>query len=287
MPGVGLVKGAYEGTKRSLGELGTGVRQASEGNPTGLLSHGISAIPIIGPAMDKAAEQAPAPTQGESYLDQVGDVAGNPGAMGTLVGGATQAAGLLEGTGAAGKARSVLSDANQKLNPLPLRSRAVNTLRSVANDVGNIPIQTTHTAPAIQNFLDYERTGGMGNQVVDKLVNETAPGKPPLSFEDASNFKKNVGRDARSPHLLKRLTEDAKAPDMRRNLGPVGQGLSSDLSDTAGQVGRAEDLASANKEYANNAKLRRLGLIGAGIAGGEVARRTGLLGKVASKVIGQ
>ncbi len=63
--------------------------------------------------------------------------------------------------------------------------------------------------------------------------------------------------------------------------------MNADLTDAAEQVGRGEDYTGALKEYANNAKLRKLGLIGAGLAGEELARRTGLLGTIANKVAGQ
>ncbi len=284
MPGVLPLEGAYNGFMRSTGELGKGVDAALEGNSTGLASHAISALPFVGPAIDRVAEQAPAPRPGESYLGQIKDVATNPGAMGTLTGAAAQVASVLEGLGVVDPIARGVSAANQKLNPFPLRSRAVNTFKSVAKDVGNRPVQLTQTDPAVRGFQNYVRTGGQGNEVVNKLVNQTSPANT-LSYPDAEAFAKNVGRQARKPPYLRRLFEDPAAPDMRRNLGPVQQGLKGDLTSTAGKVGRAEDFTAANREYANNAKLRKLGLIGAGIAGEEAARQTGLIGKIVPRFL--
>ncbi len=183
-----------------------------------------------------------------------------------------------------------LSSLNRKINPLPLRSRAVAKFNSIAGDVGNAPVQMNKTAPAIENFHDYERTGGQGNPVVNKLVRETTPDKPPLTFPEGRNFYTNISRETARPPFLRRMMEEPSAPDMRRNLGPVREGLNSDLTDTVQrETGRGEDYTSAGKEYANNAKLRRMGLIGARAAGGvaaeEVARRSGLLGKVGRRLI--
>ena len=289
MPGVAPLEGAYHGFMRSTGELGKGVDAAMEGNPSGLLSHGISAIPFAGPAIDKAGEQAPAPTPGESYLGRIGDVATNPGAMGTILGGAAQLAPLVMGSGVSEGVADVTSDLNQKFNPLPLRSRAVNTLEDIRSQAANVPVSMTETDPAIQKFRQSVATGGRNASVMTKLGRrvDAIPTQGDVLFPEARDFYTNVSRESARPGILRRMIEKPSAPDLRRNLGDVREAMSTDLTKAADTIGRGEDYTGAMKEYANNAKLRKLGLIGAGIAGAEVAKRAGLLGTLATKVAGQ
>lgn len=100
-PAGPLVKGLYDQGKLSIGEVAQAVKDASQGNGAGALVHGIQAVPIVGPAMNKAAQQAPV-VQGDlskpmQYLSDVGQVATNPGAMGTLTGAAINAAPIVAG----------------------------------------------------------------------------------------------------------------------------------------------------------------------------------------------
>src|ERR1700761_3948676 len=48
------LKGAYDQT---AGNIGQAVDAAKSGNYAGALSHGISAIPVLGPTLDKATDQ--------------------------------------------------------------------------------------------------------------------------------------------------------------------------------------------------------------------------------------
>jgi hypothetical protein len=56
-PAGQVAEGLYEGGKRIAGEVGESVGAAKEGNVPGAASHMVSAIPFVGPVLDKAAEQ--------------------------------------------------------------------------------------------------------------------------------------------------------------------------------------------------------------------------------------
>jgi hypothetical protein len=99
-PGIAPAIGLYQGAKRGLGELGQAYDMARQGNGWGVAQHTLQAVPFLGPAMTRAADQAAdngmgAP--GNSYWQDVGRVWGTPGAMGTLTGAALQAAPVAEG----------------------------------------------------------------------------------------------------------------------------------------------------------------------------------------------
>ena len=75
-------QGLAEGAKRIGGELKNVYESGKEGNVAGVASHAISALPFIGPALDRMNEQAPATHPGESWVDQEKGVWGSPGVLG-------------------------------------------------------------------------------------------------------------------------------------------------------------------------------------------------------------
>lgn len=77
-PLIPAVQGLYQGAKRSIGELGEAGKAALSGDKSGAAYHGIKALPIVGPGMDKAADE---------YADK-----NYAGELGTLTGTAIQAA---------------------------------------------------------------------------------------------------------------------------------------------------------------------------------------------------
>lgn len=108
-PGGTLVKGLYDQAKQSATELGNAYMAPDLATAT---KHLVQAVPIVGPAINKAAEQTPADSRdsfGKRYLATITD----PGTMGTLTGAAAQAAPIV-----AGAADSVLP-ADRPIIPTP------------------------------------------------------------------------------------------------------------------------------------------------------------------------
>lgn len=186
-----------------------------------------------------------------------------------------------------------ISELNQAWNPLPLRSRAVNAMKLIENEAKDVPVHMQNTEPAVSQYLQHVDTGGeRSGPVMGKLAERMGNFEQgPILYPEARQFYKNIGHEAAKPGFLRRAMEPAGMADTRRVVGGAGNALKTDIGNAAQTIGRGEDLANAMKEYASNAKLRKLGLIGvkagAGVATEEAARRSGLLGKVTRGVIGQ
>ena len=103
-PAVAAGEGLWSGGKRIAGKLGEawqaanqpggGLKQNADVAPGAVASHLISAIPFVGPALDKMADEAPPTTPGQSYASKVMSAA-TPGNVGTAVGTAMQLAPMM------------------------------------------------------------------------------------------------------------------------------------------------------------------------------------------------
>ena len=116
-PAYAAGKAIYQQGAQSVGELEQAGESLGRGNPAEAGVHAIQSVPIVGPAINKMAEQAPPTTPGQSYLSQVKSDA-TPGNVGTALGTAAQVAPMvLAGGTPAGLAKAsstiegVLSDA--------------------------------------------------------------------------------------------------------------------------------------------------------------------------------
>lgn len=94
-PALSILQGLYEQGKTSIQDIAKAVKDHAQGNNAQATVDATHAIPIMGPAIIKAAGQAPASTG--NYAHDLENVITNPGAMGTLVGASAQAAPLVEG----------------------------------------------------------------------------------------------------------------------------------------------------------------------------------------------
>ena len=110
-PAYQLAKGAVGGVMRSTGELGQAVDELRGGNPASASVHAVTAVPIVGPALKKMSDEAPATTPGQSYLSRVASAA-TPGNVGTAPGTAAQVAPMALGAAdAAMPGRAVIPNA--------------------------------------------------------------------------------------------------------------------------------------------------------------------------------
>ena len=288
MPGVQMGEGLIQGAKRSGGELLHGIKDASQGNPSGLVSHGISALPFVGPAMDKAAEQAPPSTPGESYLSRIGDVATNPGAMGTLIGGAAQAAPLALG------AADIAAPGRGLIGEVPTTAKAGELFNSLKGDLAKQPVSLTRTGPQLQKMLQLGREGGgtvpgparqlanaggsgaprsvpLLRQMQNELSGTPPPEPQPLLYPSARNFQSGLS-------TLSREERGAMGGPMKGQLKQVNKALYGDVRDSAENAGRAEDYVKAmrmnrqaetmNRLLKTGAKIAIPAAVGGGLVGG-------------------
>lgn len=275
-PGVPLIRGAYQGLMRSGGEIKHGLQDLSEGNPSGLLSHGISAIPLIGPAMDRAAEQAPPSKPGESYLSQVKDVATNPGAMGTLVGTAAQVAPMVLGA----------ADAALPTRPLvgeiPTRAKAGELFQKAQTGAQNQPVLLNKAGPTLARQQEMTSRGGsevrQANLLADRVKNANKPSGQPIAYPEARDFATELGQRS----IMERL---GTSPRMSRQLKLLNNDFNTDIQDAATRAGVGDEHAQAMKTYARAMQLRNLLRAGVGVPlAGYALKKTGLLGKAVKGV---
>jgi len=179
-----------------------------------------------------------------------------------------------------------VSELNQAWNPLPLKSRAINTLNEVSKAAKDVPVSMAETNPAVQGFRDSVSTGGRNARVMTKFGNRLDTGES-MNFPEARKFYTNVSEASARPGFMRRMLESPSAPRMRSNLGNVREAMNTDLTKAADVVGMGDKYTQGIREFGNAAKLNRGLKIGAGIATEEALRRSGLLGKAISPLMGK
>lgn len=229
-PAVPALRGAFQGAKRSAGELIDAGRDALNGNSAGAAYHGIKSIPMIGPGMDKAASQ---------YADK--DYLGEAG---TLLGTAAQAApAVLGGIDAVAPQRGLLGQ-------IPSSSRAISKFQSLDNDLANQPVPLKSALQPLQRATELGARGGtLPKAASDLLTRSQSP--IDMTYPEIRDYQSN----------LSDLSRDAQGSMNRKMLGQIGRlnkGLYGDIFDAASSAGRGEDYAQAMKEFRQAAQLKDL-----------------------------
>lgn len=181
-PAVQAAKGLYGEFMRSTGELGQAADALQAGNPASAAVHGVTAVPLVGPALNKMADQAPPVKPGQSYGSQVMNAA-TPGNVGTAVGTAAQVApALLGAADAAAPERAMIP------NP-PLVQAGVNAAESLTTRAKNImagppDVQLTKALQPNKNNATWNADVKPGMQQIKSA--EAQLGKPIEGFDDAA-----------------------------------------------------------------------------------------------------
>ena len=175
--------------------------------------------------------------------------------------------------------------AESAIEAIPSRVHAGQVLQDIRGAAANVPVATEKTLPELERWNELTQRGGQGRKVIrqlgTRLQNLVEPGAEPLNFPEARDFYTNVSELSHQP-MLQTLMGRGLRPTALRQVGKIRSALNEDLGTAASTIGRGEDYANAIKEYAQASKLRKA-IIGAGAAtGGEVLRRSGLLGKLVS-----
>ncbi len=95
-PAVQAGKMLYGQAKQSGSELLQSANELRQGNPAAAATHAIGAVPMVGPALNKMAAEAPPTTPGQSYMSRVASAA-TLGNVGTALGTAAQVAPMVLG----------------------------------------------------------------------------------------------------------------------------------------------------------------------------------------------
>ena len=267
-------EGLYSGGKRMLGEIGQAGKSALAGNGAEVAVHGIKAIPIVGPALDKMSDEAPPDKPGQSYASKVWADA-TPGNVGTALGTAAQVAPMILG------GADMAMPERPLVGQLPSASRAGKVFQDIREQAKDVPLNFEKTTPELERFKELTQRGGRASKPFTQLARrlDLDPEAPqePVNFPEGRDFYSNISDAAHQTPLQKIMGRGMK-PTMRRQAVNVRRAFNDDLTSAADQVGRGQDYTDAMKEYANAKRLQKIGKGALLLGAGEAARRTGLLG---------
>lgn len=232
-PALPAAQGLYEGAKRSGGELIDAAKSLRGGNPAEAGVHAVRSIPILGPAIDKGADQ---------YADQ-----NYGGEAGTVLGAGIKAAPAVAGMG-------------EDAHFIPSMERSGKVLGDVqtAMQGRSVPL-TPRTLTPLEQAQKLTEAGHGTISSLDKLYgrsNQIAP----MDFEEARMRSSALGR----------LTGQDKMTGsswLKGQAKQVGSGLRADTSDATAQVGMQPQFDSAMREYGRAARLNDAGQAAKGAIG--------------------
>lgn len=229
LPGVAPLEGAFSGAKRIGGEVLDAGKDAVHGNMAGAITHGVKALPFVGPAIDKAADQ---------YADQ-----NYGGEAGTLLGGAAQAApALLGGIDAAAPGRTPFAE-------IPTRAKAGAVFQDLNKSLANQPVNLTKSTPELTQL---EKVGAAGPGVpttVGKLLDRSRMISP-MNYPEARLFQENLS----GPSTTEKM---GMGGSMKGGVKQLNKAFYGDIYDAANQAGRGEDYAKAMTDYRRAAQLNK------------------------------
>ena len=224
-PLLPAAEGLYEGAKRSGGELIDAARSLRGGNPAEAAVHGIRAVPIVGPAIDKGADQ---------YADH-----NYGGEAGTLLGAGIQTAPIVAGLGG-------------ESHFIPSMERSGKILGDVqtAMQGRSVPL-TPRTLMPLEQAQKLSEAGHGTITSLDKLYGRSNQ-ITPMDFEEARMRSSALGRLTGQDRLT-------GSNWLKGQAKQVGKGLWADTSDATAQIGMQPQFDSAMKEYERAARLNDAG----------------------------
>lgn len=192
IPGADIVKGLIRQVQQTGGELSQAYQQAKQGNAASAAVHAIQAVPIVGPAMSKAADQY----ADKDYLGEAGTLTGAAAGAAPIVAGGVESAG---GNIISPEVGPALSDAaaaaKMKLRPTsspaivaPETIQAQKIAQSILPPGGIKPALVDaiqNEAPAVKEYA--QRTGNPLNTQAEGLA--AAQG---LAKEGLQHFNDNI-----------------------------------------------------------------------------------------------
>ena len=228
-PGYQVVKGLAGGFMRSTGELGQSVDALRGGNAPEASLHAISAVPILGPAVIKMAQEAPATTPGQSYLSQVASAA-TPGNIGTAVGTSAQIAPLA--LGAADNVAPGRPTVGGSPPPIPGQNYTPTQLKAHAGLI-------SRSTGLGDNFIPQQAAADTGSIIRQTAANNPAiakvavkGGSTPVNIAAFQNILQKANTALEAPHAAT-IAQYADAP---ADLSSVQSAVTSSLPKTLAGV---------------------------------------------------
>jgi hypothetical protein len=233
-PAVMAGEGLISGGKRIGGELKKAFQAGEEGNAPGVASHAISAIPFVGPALDKMSDESPPTQPGESYAGKVWADA-TPGNIGTAMGTAAQLAPAV-----LGGADEIAPD-RPLVGEIPTRAKAGKVFESVMKDAQGQPVNMTRSMVPLERAQQLSARGHGTVSAADNLYKRVNTVNP-LDYREARDWASGLSR------LSANDTMNA-SPSLRAQVGKLSHAFNDDVGDAATAAGRGEDYAKAMRDY--------------------------------------
>jgi hypothetical protein len=213
----------YSGGKRMAKEVGDAVSDYRSGNKAGAAYHAITALPVIGPAMDKATDQ---------YAD------GNyRGEVGTLLGSAAQMAPVALGAADLATPSGLSFD----LPEIPTRAKAGRLFEDAMSKAGDQPVTISpETMKPLERTQQLSMAGGKPFGTADKLYQRIQTVNP-LTYREARDFSQNMSLSPEEKMGLKK--------SMRYEVPKMAKSFNEDVARAADAAGKGAEHREAMSMY--------------------------------------
>jgi len=226
-PALPAAEGLFDYGKRAVGDVYDAGKSLLNHNPAHAAIDAVDAIPIVGPAEIKTANQVSSGAYG--------------GAAGTLLGSSAQAAMGLEGG---------LRAVGREPHFIPSAERAGAAINDIQSQMAKGGHNVTLTPRTLQPLAEARKLMANKHGTISALNDLEVPN--PMSFEDA--FQRSSA--------LKDLTANDKLSGTKWLQGQakrVGGGLRADTSDATAQIGRKPEFDARMREYGRAKRLEAAG----------------------------
>lgn len=179
--------------------------------------------------------------------------------------------------------------ADAAIEAIPTQAKAAEIFSNIAAEAerNKLTVPMQETTPALRDWRTVLDAGGKpGGQKGVMQLEKTVLRSPrniveneikALPYDDARLRYSHITEQAHEPFLQKAMGR-GMSPKVARSAQGVRAGLNSDIRGALRTIGQDEDYDKAMSVFKNAKRLQRAGKIAAGLAAGEAARRTGLLG---------
>jgi hypothetical protein len=261
-PGATAAQMVYDQAKQSGSALSDAYRAAKSGNPAQAAVSAIQAVPVVGPALNKAT-------------DQYGS--GNyKGEAGTLIGAAAQAAPAVLGVADAAdvpRPNTTLANAMEKF---PTRDKAGAIFNKLNTDLADQPVNLQNSAAPLQRAIEIGARGGTIPGPVSALL-QRAQAVEPMTFPEARDYQASLSDLSASDKM-------AMNGRMKGAVAQLNMALYQDVRQAAeagGGYGSDFDKAMSQYRQASTAKeaIEKVGKLAvkAAIGGGATAAGYGII----------
>jgi hypothetical protein len=237
-----ILRNLWDMGKQSGGELMNAAHDARQGNWAGVGSHAISAIPLIGPALDTMNDAAPPTHPGESWWDQEKGVLSSPGAWGTGLGTAAQIAPMALGL------TDLVAPQRPLVGEIPTRAKAGKLFDVAMSKAEHEPVQLTNATDPMERAQQLSARGHGTVSAVDNLFKRINTVNP-LDYREARDWGSSLSN-------LTGNDEMGVTRSLKSQVKQLSRAFNQDVGDAAERAGVGDQYQRAMRMYAQAARNR-------------------------------